>query len=214
MAADQIVQRRGGATISNQTGLDPGPRREEQACHVRGRADAAVRLLHAVAVLLQIGHEFTQILGREVLPCHDHRGRVRRETDRHEIPHGIVFQVRSEHRRGDMRAHAAGKQRIAVGVRLRHTRAADRAAGAADILDHHGLPENSCHLVRHDARDDVARTARGKRHDHGDRARRINLRLPNRRDGTENRRCETEQPPQHHCTHYTILRHRITRFDP
>jgi len=120
---------------------------------------------------------------------------MRHETDRHKIPHGIVFQVRSEYRRGHMRAHAAGKQRIAVGLRLRHTGAADRTAGAADILDHHGLPENFCHLVRHDARDDVTRTARGKRHDHGDRARRINLCLRDRRDGEKNRRCDTEQPP-------------------
>jgi hypothetical protein len=37
------------------------------------------------------------------------------------------------------------------------------------------LPENFCHLLRHDARDDVAGTARGKWHDHGDGARRINL---------------------------------------
>jgi hypothetical protein len=48
---------------------------------------------------------------------------------------------------------------------------ADRAAGAADILDDHRLAERRAHFVGHDARGDVGRSARRKRHDQRDRAR-------------------------------------------
>ena len=44
-----------------------------------------------------------------------------------------------------------------------------RAAGAADILDHHGLAEHLAHVLGHDARDDIARAAGREGDDDGDR---------------------------------------------
>ena len=61
--------------------------------------------------------------------------------------------------------------RVAVGRGAREAADADRAAGAADILDNHRLAERSAHLVGHDARGDVGRSARRERHDQRDRAR-------------------------------------------
>ena len=61
--ADQIVHRWGGAAICNQARFDASLRIKEQACHVRRRADPTVRLLHAIAVLLQVVHKLPQIVG-------------------------------------------------------------------------------------------------------------------------------------------------------
>ena len=59
-----------------------------------------------------------------------------------------------------MRAHGRRKQGVAVGCGGRHARAADRAAGAADIFDNEGLPEDPGHLVGDDARNHIARASR------------------------------------------------------
>ena len=61
---------------------------------MRGGADAAVRLFHAVTVLLEIVHKFAQILGRKIIARYDDGGRLRGEADRHKITLGIVFQIR------------------------------------------------------------------------------------------------------------------------
>ena len=74
------------------------------------------------------------------------------------------------------RERAVDQDRVAVGRRLRHHVGADRAAGAGAVLDDDILSELPADLLHHDARDDVARTARTERHDHGDVARRPVLR--------------------------------------
>ena len=60
---------------------------------------------------------------------------------------------------------------VAVGRRAREPADADRAAGAADILDNHRLAERRAHFVGHDPRGDVGRSARRERHDQRDRTR-------------------------------------------
>ena len=125
-------------------------------------------LLHAVAVRFQIVHEFPQILGREIFLRDDHSGRVGGQADRLEIALGIVSHTRRENRRRDVRSHTAGEQRIAVGLRRCYARAADSTAGAANVLDHHGLAEDLPHLVGDDARHDVARAPGGEGHHHRD----------------------------------------------
>ena len=126
-------------------------------------------LLHRVAPLPQRRDEFLQVLCGEILPRdNDCRG-MGGEADRHEVGDGIVFEVRRQHRSCDMRAHRRGKQRIAVGCGSRDARAADRATGAADVLDDDGLAQDLRHLVGDDARHDVAGAAGRERHDHRDR---------------------------------------------
>jgi hypothetical protein len=70
-------------------------------------------------------------------------------------------------------------------MRRGHARASDRAAGTADILDHHGLAKDLPHLLRYDAGDDIARTAGREGHDHGDGSRGIALSLRIPRSGTQ-----------------------------
>jgi hypothetical protein len=45
------------------------------------------------------------------------------------------------------------------------------------MLDDHGLPEDFPHLLGHNARHDIARTAGGEGHHHRDGSQRIALRL-------------------------------------
>jgi hypothetical protein len=113
-----------------------------------------------------------------------------------EIALGIVFQVRREHRGGDVGTHAACKQGVTIRTRGRHARAPDRAAGAADIFDDHGLAKDFSHLLGHDARDDVARPAGGKRHHHRDGPRWIALRVHAERRGKEGGRRNADEPRQ------------------
>ena len=168
--------RRTGAAIGHEARLHSGGGGEQQARHVRRRTEAAMRLLHALAVLLQVGDEFAQILGRKVLSCDNDGRRMGGEADRLEIPLRVVFQVRREHRRRDMRSHAARQQGVAVCRRRRDAGAAQCAAGAADILDHQRLAQRLGHGFGHDARDDIARAAGRERYHHGDLPRRIALR--------------------------------------
>jgi hypothetical protein len=79
-----------------------------------------------------------------------------------------------------MRAHAAGKERVAVGRGGRDPAAADHAARAADILNDQRLPERLAHLLGDDARDHVARPAGRERHDDVDGAGGVVLRVQGR----------------------------------
>ena len=71
-----------------------------------------------------------------------------------------------------------------------HAPTRDRAAGAADGFDDHALAERRLHRIGQDARQRVGRAAGRKADQHGDRARRISLRLRLRR------RCECQQRDQ------------------
>src|SRR5438045_1186916 len=62
-----------------------------------------------------------------------------------------------------------GHQRVAVGVRARDRRSADRAAAAATVLDDQRLSELPAERLEHDAGDNVDRAAGRKRDDHADR---------------------------------------------
>ena len=201
MPPDQVVQGRSRTAIGHEAGLHACLAGEKQTRHVRRRADAAMRLFDVAAVLFQIGDELAQVLGGEILLRDDDGWRMSGEADRLEVALGIVFHVGREHRSGDMGSHAAGEQRVAVGMRRCHPRASDRAAGAADILDHHGLAEDFAHLLRHDAGDDVARTAGREGHHHGDGPRRIALRPRVPRGGTQGQGREPEQSQRPRTSH-------------
>ena len=120
--------------------------------------------------------ELLQALRREVLAGDDDRRRMGGDADRREGCNGIVLEVGREHRGGHMGAHGGGEQGVAVGRGGGGARAAHRAAGAGDVLDHHRLLEEPCHLVGDDACNHVAGPAGGKRNDHRDRPRGIVLR--------------------------------------
>jgi hypothetical protein len=145
-----------------------------------------MRLLHDLAVLFQVRDEFAQVRGGEILARHDHGRRVGGRPDGFKVAQRVVLDVRRQHGRRHMRAHRGGEQRVAVRRRGGDARRADRAARAADILDHHGLAEHLAHVLGDDARDDVARAAGREGGHHRDRARRIGPRLLERRhDGQQ-----------------------------
>ncbi len=211
VAADQVVHRRPGAAIGHERRLEAELRGEQQARHVRGGADAAMRLLHLVAVLLQIGHELRHRLGGKIIARGDHRRGVRGEADRLEVLRGIVFEIRREHRRGHVRSHAAGEQGVAVRRCGGDARAAERAAGAADILDHQLVAERPAHMVGDDARHHVARPAGRERHHHGDGARRIALCRSRYRRGRQEACCDKRNRQGNGTLHGTppLFRRRI-----
>ena len=168
VAADHVVHRRIAAAIGDRGGLRADLRVEQQACHVRRRADAAVALLQCRAAGFQQRDKFLQVLRWKILPRDDDGGRMRGRPDRHEVARGIVLDVWRQHRSGDVRSHAAGQQRIAIGRCGCDSAAAEGTACAAGVLDHQRLAEHLAHLVGHDARDHVAWAACRKRDDHGD----------------------------------------------
>ena len=96
-----------------------------------------------------------------------------------------------------MRAPMADADRVAVGRRARDPADADGAAGAGRVLDDDGLAERAAHALGHDAGDGVGRTAGRERHDHGDRPRRIGLRV---RGGDASKRGERDRKQRmSHC---------------
>ncbi len=66
------------------------------------------------------------------------------------------------------RAGIAEQQRVAVGLGGRRRLAAERAAGAAAVLDDHGLAEDRPEPLRHQPRGEVDRPAGRVRHHHLD----------------------------------------------
>ncbi len=176
MPANHVIQGRASAAIRDQIGLQTQLGREQQTSHVRGRANAAMRLFHAVAILFQVGDKFLEILRRKVFPRDDHCRRVCGQPDWLKILRRVVFQICVKCRGRHMGPHAGGKQRVAIVFRPRRTRCADRSTGAADVFDHDVLAEHSAHSVGHDPRDHIAWAAGRIGNDHRDRACRVILR--------------------------------------
>ena len=115
-----------------------------------------------------------QRLGREIVADHEIERRSGDQADGLEFAR-IVLDAAVDRRRGGMAAEAADGERIAVGLGVGAARAADGAAGAADVLDDHPLTERAAHVVGGDARQHVGRAAGREHDDHGDRLRREGL---------------------------------------
>src|SRR5580693_2535943 len=75
-----------------------------------------------------------------------------------------------------MGAPLADAERVTVGQRAGDAGDADRAIGAADVLDDDRLTQRFAHGCRHDAAERIGRAAGWKRNDHGDWPRRKFLR--------------------------------------
>src|SRR5712664_1240482 len=102
----------------------------------------------------------------------------------------FIRDLRKRERRDRQRSGIVQRQRVAVGGGLGDAVEADHPADAADVLDHHRLPEPLGHADGERAAEDVRRPARRKRHDQAYRLRRIALRKDR---GRKNDGCEKNQ---------------------
>jgi hypothetical protein len=137
---------------------------------VRGRPESGIGNGDLFLVGLQIGNQFLHAGNRHVVPDEQGHRHVGHLADRLEVLQRIERQPLVERRRS---RHADMHQQHGVAVRRRahDLVAADRAAGAGCILDHHGLLEIALELLGEQARHRVGRPSRGERNDHRDRFR-------------------------------------------
>ena len=108
-------------------------------------------------------------LGLDLAVENDDVRHVAGQRDRREIFQRIVAELRLHERVDRQRTVRGDQQRVAVGRRPCHGLGADAAAGAATVVDHHGLAEGVRYAVADDAADDVGIAAGGEGHDQADR---------------------------------------------
>ncbi|MNC86505.1 hypothetical protein D3C83_21730 [compost metagenome] len=108
---------------------------------------------------------------------HQDAGDVDRLGDRRKIAQRVVAAVRQQAHRNREAADRAHHQRVAVGGRFHDDLGAERAARSGAVLHHHRLLQALGHLLRHEPRDDVRRSAGRERHDHSYRLGRVGLRF-------------------------------------
>ncbi len=121
-------------------------------------------------------HQRDEILERIRLDAGMHHQQVGRGCDqrhRHEILDRVVLDAGVRRRRDHVGAGGAHGERVAVGRGAGRDLGADRAAGAAAVVDDHLLAEALGELLPDQARDDVGRAARRERDDQADRLGRI-----------------------------------------
>jgi hypothetical protein len=152
--------------------------------------------LHARLVLSRIGNEFLQILRGEVLAREQNERRLGDQDHRCEIGRGIIKRIPVERLIGSMRTHIAQDEQVPVRRGFGHTRAADHASRAADILDDDLLAQEIRNSRAQNARDRVCRASGRERNDHGQRSRRPFLRSGRsvRRSSESNRNSGCEGP--------------------
>src|SRR5215472_2394147 len=84
-----------------------------------------------------------------------------------------------------MRVHLAKVNCIAVGSRAYSATDSDVTVATSNVFDDDGLSKRASHPLGYKSSDNVRWPARSKRHDHGDGARRVGLRLCHWRDSRQ-----------------------------
>ena len=148
---------------------------EQHAAQMRGRTDAGIGDGDGILVGLGVVDQPLQIGRLEVLAGDDGHRHLGDEADIFEGVQRVVCELPVQRRAG-RHADVMEEQRIAVRLGVGDAAGAQRAAGAADILDDDLLAEILRHGFRDEARDRVGRAAGRKRHHNGDGAFRIGLR--------------------------------------
>ena len=146
---------------------------------MRGAAHAAGGELHLALIRLDPRHQFLHVFRRHCVLGH-HQLRIGRDQrDGREVLEQVERQVvvRAVHH---MRAPVSDGEGVAIGRGAYHALHADTAARAGNAFNDDGLAEKFAHGLAHQARQGIGGAARGKRHDDGDRARRVRLRRTRR----------------------------------
>jgi len=166
--ADDFGQCRRDALEGDVYELDARLGHEEFGGEVGGGALAAGAVGQRAGLRLGERDHVAQRLRRQARARHHDRGRLDRERHRHEVLERIVRQLRVQG--GGDHVRAVGEhERVPVRRRLGDLRGADRAAGAAAILDHELVGELLRQLLRDGPRGDVGQSAGRERHHDADR---------------------------------------------
>ena len=167
LAGEQVVHGRRRAAVRHMHHLGPGRDHEGGGGDMRGGAVAAGAIVQLARILLGVVDEFQHVLGRN-RGMHDHDVvHLRQHAQMLEALQRIVLQTgvqRGVHAEGADVAHANG---VAIGWRAGDLHAAHRAAGAGAVLNRDALAPGFGELLADDARQNVGRSTRGERHDHG-----------------------------------------------
>jgi hypothetical protein len=110
--------------------------------------------------------KFLQIVCRQVLARHHHQRQICDQHDRSEISYRIVKWSLIERLADGVRADVAEHELISVRRRLGDPGGANHAAGPADVLDDHLLPQGIAQSRLQNARNRVHRTTSRERHHH------------------------------------------------
>jgi hypothetical protein len=189
LTAEERRKRGSAATVGHVLQLDPGGLLKHFVGNVGGAVVAGRAERDLAGSLLGVGDQVRQrIVGR----CAQHREHARigqHPRDRDELIKLVqrpaveqAIRFRQDHDRGERH-----QQRVAVGLRPRRRRIADRATGALPIVDHDRTPEDFLQRRRHRPRGQVGLPAGRERNDHRDVARGPNLRVRCGRDEPEDK---------------------------
>ena len=167
LAADRVRQCGCRAAIADQRDIDAGRLHKTLADQEIRGADPGMAEIDLAGILLRVGDEFLQVLGRKILAQRDDTEGFRDDRNGCER-FRRERQLRIDRIGRSTGARIADGDGVAIGLGPRRACQRGRAAGARDILDHDRLSERLAHLFGDRARDHVRGAAGRERHDHGD----------------------------------------------
>ncbi|MNV60042.1 hypothetical protein D3C71_1524940 [compost metagenome] len=133
-----------------------------------GAAAARRTEVHLARIGLGVGDQVLDVLVGLVGVGHQQVGHIGHARQRREVLDRVKGHLLVQRGVDGVRADGAHEQRVAVSGCLGGQQAADVAASAGTVVDHHGLAQLGSQALRHDARQDVGRATGRERHDDGD----------------------------------------------
>ena len=167
IARDEVDHGRSRSLVVHRRQFDLRHRLQQLCGEVTDRAASRRRIVDFARFCFRNGDELLHILHRQRRVHYECGGHVRDDSDRREVIHRVVVEL-LDHRRVDGVPRRHHDQRVAVGRSACGHFGANRATGAAAVVDDHLLPEGLAHLGREHAADDVGISARGEGNDHPD----------------------------------------------
>ena len=154
---------------------------------MRARAHAGGAARNLVGVGFQVGDQFLEVLGRDLVGGHDQKRVGRQQGDRREVVLQVVVQVLVDGAVHHIGAEVTDADRVAVRRGAGELAHRDGSRRAGNVVDDELLPEFAAHAFAHDAGHDVGRAAGREGHDEADRLVGIGLgvRRPGRRYGQQ-----------------------------
>ncbi|MNV49921.1 hypothetical protein D3C71_1418950 [compost metagenome] len=168
LAAQQVVDQGRCALVRHVQHLRVGAPLQVFHHHLLERALPRAAVAQAFGGGAQRLHHLVNIRLRQVLACHQDQRRREHQGHRIEIIRAIA-QVAIQQRLQDHVVDAAGQQRRAVRLGLRHAARADGAAGTTHVLDDDRLAQPFAQLRGNRPHHGVDRPARREGDDDGDR---------------------------------------------